>query len=141
MTAAAATPSRRTGRGANIIYLFHLIQDLDPVQDILLARLLNLSGEDVLVQYAVNSIEVEDNVELADVGEVSIQKLDEEVDGLQVRQLVVGDVDRNREEESSVSPVDKLVVVVLDEIGVLLVAGRYQPMDLGFYAGLLDLGC
>ena len=85
-------------------------------------------------------IEVKDNVELADVGEVAIQKLDEEVDGLQVRQLVVGDVDRNREEESGVSPVDKLVVVVLDEIGVLLVAGRYQPMDLGFYAGLLDLG-
>lgn len=45
------------------------------------------------------------------------------MDSLEVRQLVVGDVNGNGEEETGVAAVDQLVVVVFDEICELLVPG------------------
>ena len=62
------------------------------------------------------------------------------MDGLQVAKLVVADVHGDGEEQAGVSAVDDLVGGVFDEVGVLLIAGGDEPMDLGFYPGLLGLG-
>lgn len=97
----------------------------------LLARLLDLAGQEDLVEDGVDLVEVEDQVQLADVAEEGVEDLDEEVDGLEEGELVVVGVDAGAEEEARVPPVDDLVVAELDEVGlVLLVAGRYEAVDL-----------
>lgn len=79
-------------------------------------------------------VEIEDEVQLADVPEEAVQDLDEEVDGLEVGQLVVVGVDAHTEEETGVAPIDDLVVPELDEVGlVLLIPGRDEAMDLIFH--------
>lgn len=104
---------------------------LQPRQDDLLARLLDLAGEEDLVKNGVHLVKVEDEVELADVAEEGVEDLDEEVDGLEKRELVVVCVDAGAEEEAGVAAVDDLVVAELDEVGlVLLVAGGDEAVDL-----------
>lgn len=77
-------------------------------------------------------VKVEDQVELADVAEKGVEHLDEKVNGLEVGQLVVVDVDAGAEEEARVPAVDDLGrVAELDKVGlVLLVARRDQAVDL-----------
>lgn len=107
-------------------------------QDDLLARLLNLAGEEHLVEDGVDLVEVEDEVELADVAEEGVEDLDEEVYGLEVGELVVVCVDAGAEEEPRVAAVDDLVVAELDEVGlVLLVARGDEPVDLALELDLL----
>lgn len=97
----------------------------------LLTRLLDLAGQEDLVEDGVDLVEVEDQVQLADVAEEGVEDLDEEVDGLEEGELVVVGVDAGAEEEAGVPPVDDLIVAELDEVGlVLLVAGRYETVDL-----------
>lgn len=104
---------------------------LQPRQHDLLARLLDLAGQEDLVEDGVDLVEVEDQVQLADVAEEGIEDLDEEVDGLEEGELVVVRVDAGAEEEAGVPPVDDLVVAELDKVGlVFLVAGRYEAVDL-----------
>lgn len=104
---------------------------LQPSKHDLLACLLDLAGEEDLVEDGVDLVEVEDEVELADVAEEGVEHLNEEVDGLEVRQLVVVGVDARAEEEPRVPPVDDLVVAELDEVGlVFLVARRDEAVDL-----------
>lgn len=110
---------------------------LQPRQNNLLARLLNLAGKKDLVENSIHLVKVEDEVELADVSEEGIEDLDEEVDGLEKSQLVVVCVDAGAEEEPCVAAVDDLVVAELDEVGlVLLVAGGDEAVD---FALELDL--
>ncbi len=54
-------------------------------------------------------VEVEDQVQLADVVEVMVQDLHEQVHALEVGQLVVRDVHAQHEEEARIPPVDHLV--------------------------------
>lgn len=104
---------------------------LQPRQHDLLARLLDLAGQEDLVEDGVDLVEVEDQVQLADVAEEGVEDLDEEVDGLEEGELIVVGVDAGAEEESGVPAVDDLVVAELDKVGlVLLVAGRYEAVDL-----------
>lgn len=104
---------------------------LQPRQHNLLARLLDLAGQEDLVQDGVDLVEVEDQVQLADVAEEGVEDLDEEVDGLEEGELVVVCVDAGAKEEAGVPAVDDLVVAELDKVGlVLLVAGRYEAVDL-----------
>lgn len=97
----------------------------------LLARLLDLAGKEDLVEDGVDLVEVEDQVQLADVAKEGVEDLDEEVDGLEEGELVVVGVDARAEEEARVPPVDDLVVAELDKVGlVFLVAGCYEAVDL-----------
>ena len=48
--------------------------------------------------------------------------LDEVVNGFEVEEVVVGDVDANAEVEAGVASVDDLVVAELHEVGVLGIA-------------------
>lgn len=122
--------------------LFKLVQVLEPREHDLLASLLDLAGEEDLVEDGVDLVEVEYEVELAHVAEEGVQDLDEEVDGLQIRQLVVVGVYARAEEQAGVSPVYDLVVPELDEVGlVFLVAGCYEAMDLRQEEGSLLVGC
>ena len=134
---------RNLGIASNIHYmnkLFQFLQHLYPFQYLLLTGLLYLSGQDVFIQNGVHAVEVKNDVELTNVGKVAVQKLHEQVDGLQVAELVVGNVHGDGEEQTGVSAVDELVGGIFDEVGVLLIAGGDEPVDLGFYPGLLGLG-
>lgn len=104
----------------------------------LFTRLLDLASQKNLVEDGVDLVEVEDEVELADVAEEGVEDLDEEVDGLEVGQLVVVGVDARAEEQPRVPPVHDLVVAELDEVGlVLLVPRRHQPVHLPLQLDLL----
>lgn len=108
-----------------------LVEVLEAREHDLLGGLLDLAGEEDLVEDGVDLVEVEDEVELAHVAEEGVQHLDEEVDRLQVRQLVVVGVDARAEEKPRVPPVHDLVVPELHEVRlVLLVSGRYEAVDL-----------
>ena len=96
--------------------LLQLLQRMHPLQDLLLTRLRNLPRQHELVQNVVNLVEVKHNVQLANVGEVRVEELHEEVNRLEVEEFVVRDVDGDGEEETGVPAVDELVVIVLDEL-------------------------
>lgn len=114
---------------------------LESREDDLLARLLDLAGEEDLVEDGVDLVEVEDEVELADVAEEGVEDFDEEVYGLEEGELVVVGVDAGAEEEARVAAVDDAVVAELDEVGlVLLVAGGDEAVDLALELDLLVVG-
>lgn len=107
---------------------------LQPRQNYLLARLLDLAGQEDLVEDGVDLVKVENQVELADIAEEGVKNLDKEVDGLEVGELVVVGVDAGAEEEARVAAVNDLVVTELDEVGlVFLVARCNKAVDLMFY--------
>ena len=60
------------------------------------------------VDDGINFVEIEDEVQLADVVEILVQHLDEVVDRLQVHQVVVTHVHANAEVQARVSPVHDL---------------------------------
>jgi hypothetical protein len=104
---------------------------LQPGQNNLLARLLNLPGQKHLVKDGIDLVEIEHQVQFTDVAEKGIKHLDKEVNGLEVGELVVVCVDTRAEKEPRVPAVDNLVVAELDEIGlVLLIARRNEAVDL-----------
>lgn len=117
---------------------FQFIKMFQPRQNDLFTRLLNLAGQEDLVEDGVDLVEVEDEIELADVSEEGVEHLDEEVDGLEVGELVVVGVDAGAEEEAGVAAVDDLVVAELDKVGlVLLVSGRDEAVNLALELDLL----
>ncbi len=76
-------------------------------------------------------VEVKNQVQLAHVPEEAIQDLDEEVNCLQIRQLIVIRIHTGAEEEPCIAPVDNLVIAELNEVGlVFLVSGRDKAVDL-----------
>ena len=117
----------------------HLLELAHAVEDDERARLLHLSGEQALVEDSVDLVEVEDEVELADVAEVAVEHLDEEVDALEVGELVVARVDAEGEEEARVAAVDDLVGAELDEVGELAVAARDEAVHLVLDLALVRL--
>lgn len=104
--------------------LLQLIQMFQPRQHDLLARLLNLPRQKNLVQDRVHLVEIKDQVQLAHVAEEGVEHLDEEVDRLEERELVVVGVDARAKEEPGVPPVDHLVVAELDEVGLVFLVPR-----------------
>ncbi len=104
---------------------------LQPRQHNLLTRLLNLPGQENLIQNRIHLVKVEHQVQLADIPEEGVEHLDKEVDRLEVGELVVVGVDARAKEEPRVAAVDELVVAELDEVGlVFLVAGGDEAVDL-----------
>ena len=85
-----------------------LVQLGEPLQDHPLARLRHLPSGNKLVQNQIDSVEVEDEVELADVAEIVVEDLDEEVDCFQEGELVVRGVAGDGEVEARVAAVDDL---------------------------------
>jgi len=100
------------------------------LQDFGLTRFPEFAGQKHFVDDGVDFVEVEDEVELADVVEILVEDLDEVVDGLQIRQVVVTHIHADAEVETSVAAVDDLEVAELDEVGVLGVADGHDGVDL-----------
>lgn len=90
----------------------------------------NLAGQEHLVHNCVDFVKVEHQVQLADVVEVLVEHFDKVVDGLQIGQVVVADVDANAKVEAGVASVHDLEVTELDKVGVLGVAHRHHGVDL-----------
>ncbi len=69
-------------------------------------------------------IKIKHQIQLTHIPKKAIQHLDKEMNGLQIRQLVIVRIDAGAEEEPCVPSVDDLIVPELDEVGlVLLVPG------------------
>ena len=77
----------------------------DP-EHVLFAALLHFSGDQQLVEDEVGLLEVEDDVQLADVAVVLVHLLDIAVDDFEGDQLVVGVVGSGDEEERGIATVD-----------------------------------
>ena len=126
-----------------------------PRQNHLLASLLNLTGEEHLVENGVDLVKVENQVQLTHVPEELVEHFDEEMNRFEISQFVVVGVDADAEEETGVAAVDDLGAreVLADEGGgvarcvrggrgegcgaeldevrlVFLVAGCYEAVDL-----------
>lgn len=91
-------------------------------------------------------MEVEDDIQLADIAEVLVEVFHEQVDQLQVQQLIIVDVDAHCEVQALVPLVDYLEVVelssrgrYLDEVGLLGVTPHDHPVDLRLQAHFLVL--
>jgi len=82
-----------------------------------------------LVHDRVDFVKVEHQVELTDVLEILIQHLYEVVNGFEIEEVVVRDVDADAEVETRVTSVNYLEVPKLDEIRVLGVTHRDQGVD------------
>ncbi len=84
-------------------------------------------------------VEIEDDVELADIAEEFFKELHEEVDGLEVGKLVVRHVHTQGKVQARVTPVNKLVVLVLHKVGVFAVPAHNQLVHFGLQTELLRL--
>lgn len=82
----------------------------DDAEHILFAAFLHLAGDQQLVEDEVGLLEVENDVQLADIAIVFVHLLDIAVDDFQGDQLVVGVVGRGDEEERGIATVDDLGV-------------------------------
>ena len=77
-------------------------------------------------------VEVENQIQFADIAEESIQHLNEEVDGFEIGQLIVVCVHAGTEEKTSISPVDDFGrIPEFHKVGlVFLISWCNQAMDL-----------
>jgi len=115
---------------------------LQPREHNLLRRLLNLAGEEDLIEYGIDLIKIKNKIQLAHVPEKRIEHLHEEVYGLQIRKLVIIRIDAHAEEEAGVAAVDNLVVAELDKVAlVLLVARGDEAVDFAFQFDFLLVLC
>ncbi len=115
-------------------FLFNILQRFDSIYDGCLRDFLNLAGANHFVEDHIDLVEVEDDVQLAHVGEEVVERLDEEMNELEVGHVVVVDVDAQSEEEPRVAPVDELEVAVLYKIREAGFAGRDEAMNLHLLA-------
>ena len=116
------------------------LQDSEPVQDDLLAALLELPAQHELVGDDEDLVEVVHQVQLPHVAEIVVQDLHEEVDDLQADQLVVRGVHAQGEVQPGVPPVDDLAVLVVHKVRELLVPVRHHPVHLVLDLVLLRVG-
>ena len=91
-------------------------------EDLGLTGFPDFAGEEHLVDDGIDFVEVENQVQFADVVEILVEDFDEVVDGLEIHEVVVADVDADAKVESRVSSVHDLEVSKLDEVGVFGVA-------------------
>lgn len=99
---------------------------LESCQEHFSTALLELSAQKHLVEGTVDLVEIENNVELANAAEERIKGLDEKVNCLEVKQLVIRRLYTNAEKEARIPSVNDLSLPKLDEIGLeLLISTGY----------------
>jgi len=106
--------------------LHHGVLFGDTLEHSALARLLDLPRHHNLIENIVSLVEVEDEIELANVAEVAVQAFHEVVDRFQSQQLVVANVDACNEEKTSVTLVADLAVPPLEKVADLWAAAKDQ---------------
>lgn len=99
-----------TSRRRTHLHVFQAVLLTYAPQNILLAAFLHLSRQQEFVQNKICLLEVEDDIELADVAVVLVHLFDVSVNGLEGDQLVVGRAASGDEEEGGITTVDNLGV-------------------------------
>ena len=78
-------------------------------------------------------VKIKHQIQLTHIPKKRIQHLDEKVNRLQIRQLVIVGVHTDAEEQPGVAAVNDFQRAELDEVGlVLLVARRNEPVHFAF---------
>eukprot|EP01139_Manchomonas_bermudensis_P001651 Amastigsp_a2530_43.p1 type:complete len:167 gc:universal Amastigsp_a2530_43:544-44(-) len=84
----------------------------------------DMARKDELIDNEVDAFQIEENVELADVAEVLIERLDGRLNKFKDLELVGDLLGTHNEEQRRIAPVDDLDVLIFDERALLLTA-RY----------------
>lgn len=92
------------------LHVFEAVLLTNTPQHILLAALLQFPREEQLVQNEVGFLEIEDDVQLADIPIVFVHLFDVAVDDLEGDELVVSGVAAGDEEKRGVSAVNNLSI-------------------------------
>ena len=87
-------------------------------QNILLAAFLHLSRQQEFVQNKVSLLEVEDDIELADIAVVFVHLFDVSMNGFEGDQLVVGRSATGDEKEGGITTVDDFRICIKDNSAV-----------------------
>ena len=95
---------------ATYLHVLQAVLCSNDSKHILLAALLHFSSDQQLVEDKVGLLEVEDDVQLADVAVVLVHLLNVAVDDFERDQLIVGRVAAGDEEERGISAIDDLGV-------------------------------
>ena len=98
-------------------------------EDLGLTGFPDFTGEEHLVDHGIDFVEVENQVQFADVVEILVENFDEVVDGLEIHEVVVAHVDADAKVESSVSSINDLEIPKLDEVGVFGVSDGDARVD------------
>ena len=85
---------------------------LNAIQYGIVISVKQFTSKDELVDDTIYFVEVHDQVQLASAGKIFIEKANEEVNALKMRQLVVFRVNANAEEQTSVLAVDYFIRLV-----------------------------
>ena len=93
------------GRSDTYLHVFETVLSADHSQHVLFAALLHLTGQQQLVEYEVGFLEVEDDIELADVAIVFVHLLHVAVNNFERDQLIVCRVGGGDEEQRGISAV------------------------------------
>ena len=96
------------------------------LQDLRLAGLADLAGQEHLVHHRVDLVEVEHQIQLANIVEILVENLDKVVDGLQVVEVVVAHIHTDAKVEASVAPIHNLEVAKFYKVGVLGISHRHD---------------
>ena len=131
-----------TRRGEGDVAYFHVFQTVllaYAPQHVLLAALLQLAGQQQLVEDEIGLLEVEDNVKFAHVAVVLVHLLDITMHDLEGDEFIVGGVAAGDAEKGGVAAVNDLGVLVFEEIAHARTAGedqlRHVFHDLGLVFG------
>ena len=93
--------------------LFEFLEIHHIPEDELLGSVLNFASQDELIEEPVHLVKVENNVQLAYIREELIHQLDEEVDRLHCKQLVVRDVNSEDKIQACISTINDLNIPIL----------------------------
>merc|ERR1712071_30391 len=101
--------------------LFQRTKHQQLLQHFRLTRFSDFTGKEHLVDDAVNLVEVEHQIKLAHVVEVFVKNLNKVVNGFQVAQVVVVDIDADAEVQTCVPAVHDLEVAELNKVRVFCI--------------------
>jgi hypothetical protein len=110
------------------LHVFEAVLLANAPEHVLLAALLHLAGQQQLVEDEVGLLEVEDDVELADVAVVLVHLLDVAVDNLERDQLVVGRVAAGDEEERGIAAIYDLGVCIFVSLATSHPCRAHRPL-------------
>lgn len=93
------------GSRSTYLHVFKTVLCAYDTEHILLTAFLHLASDQQLVKYEVGLLEVEDDVELADVAVVFVHLLDVAVYDLEGDEFIIGGIGGGDEEERGISAV------------------------------------
>lgn len=103
---------------SRIDHLIERVECQQLFQHLRLTRLADLAGQEHLVHDRVYFVEVEHQIQLADVVEVLVENLHEVVNGFEIAQVVIVHVDTDAEVETSIATINNFEIAELKKIAI-----------------------